>query len=304
MPMKELLRKSIQLLRSHPLLWAPYVVAELIVDGISRLRHLADARILLWESSRQIESVFGGNFSPRAFDTNAIEVVYRLRTSLAWAADYAERCIFTAAMVFTMTMVSALVRKEQPVIATATARLRQYPKRILLYSAQAWLLSAILFVLIEWPIYLPGFRSAMTGHASDILSRFLDLIGGLCFAWFMAPIAVRLLRPVAEPDSTRDEKRLSRAAFLLTAVAYVVLIAILNPLVMKLNLSSAGEINAAFRLAALIANSPYVVLYVAFSLIADARLRAEVASGPSWTPKLRGLLRSVMPLHFQPPSEP
>lgn len=296
--MKEHLRRTIAILRAYPVLWAPYVVATVLAYCLDLLRHVAERRIVYWEFSRQVPSVLGGNFSRRPFDASAMETVHRLRSVLVWAVHYVNISIFAVAMVLTAMLAYASLCNEQPAFAFAAARLTSYPKRILVYAAKAWFLMLVLNAILYWPIYLPAFHLSWGSLGFVVLSRGLSLLDQLCFAWILAPVALRLLRPAAAPASSIEEKKLARNIFMLTVVAYEAISTILDSLVIKLHLAQQPAVDAAFQIAGLIANAPYVPLYVALALIAYPEM---AKNAPQRNSRLRGLMGSLMPLHFRPP---
>lgn len=295
--MKELWRKSIALLRNHPVLVLPFVFSELLTGSVSWLRHLASSGVIRWVSHRQIESVLGENFGSRAVDAASMRTASRLNSALSWGTHYVSISIETAALVLTVIMAGLILHNEQPVLAaTAAARLRAYPKRILLYSAKAWLLTLVLSTLITFFLYLPASRLRFGSPSFSVLSSGLGLLGTACLAWVMAPIAIRLLRSAGSPAISNQERELGRYAFLLAAAAGWAIGFLLHPLISELSHRLPGATEAVVIFSSLIINLPYVQLYIALAFIADASLEVHQMPGD---PRLRKLLRAAMPLHFE-----
>jgi hypothetical protein len=290
--MKSLGRKTAFLLRRHRILWAPYAVAMILTCSLSLLRGFVIDRILLWIASRQIESVLGGNFSSRGFDSVPIETLRRFNSALAWGTDYVSNCIDAAALVLTAILVGVILRGEGPALACAGARLRIYPKRILIYSWKEWFLRLVLSAVLDWPIHLSVTKLYRGYSASDGL----DLLGRLCFAWVMAPIAINLLRPANAGALSIQDKRLARYIYMLAVTTRYLLEYLQRPLVSVPGLYSSNAKYAAYYFSPLIAGLPFVFLYIAFALIADPDLQDRIAPVdfrlPVW-------LRSLMPLHFE-----
>lgn len=297
--MKDLLRKSASILRQHPILWVPYIVAELIDSCLNRLRYFVDRRFVIWVAHRPISSVLGGNLAPHGINAATMQNLSHLTAVVASAAHYVSLCIFTTAMVFTAILAGIILRDQQPAFANATAKLRTYPKGILIYALKAWLLSTVLwaFCLIVLPLLAlhPGSRTF------SAVSAGLSLLTGLCFVWVMAPVAINLLRPPGSPALAMQDRRIGRYIYMLTfAVIWVVehsLDPAISELLRKLPAAHYAVDYFLFPLIDLV----IVFAYLAFALIADPDLQGRVTDigfgAPEW-------LRTLMPLHFQPRREP
>jgi hypothetical protein len=295
--MKNLWSKTAFVLRRYPILWAPYAVAMLLTCSLSLFRRFVSNRILPWIATRQVESVLGGNFAPRDFDSVPMQTVRQLRSALEWGTRYVNICIVALALVLTAMMVSVILRGEGPAFAAAGTRLRTYPTRILVYSSKVWLLSLLLSVALWWPIHL----SVTNLYKGYSVSDGLDLLGRLCFAWVMAPIAIKLLRPAESAALPVLDKRLARYIYLATITAEYLMEYLLRPLVSIPGLYSSNAKYAAYCFSPLISGLPFVFLYVAFALIADPDLQERVVPVEFWLPEW---LRSLMPLHSEARKEP
>lgn len=299
--MKELWLETFELIRKHPVLWLPFLCASLAASGLSWFRRIEAKKLAYWLVTRHTtHSVLGGNSSP-SLDGATISRAVRVSASLRWGFIYINTCIYTTALVLTATFVGMILCGQGLNLSGAREALRAYPKRILLYSLKSWLLFAILTAFVVFPITY--FTTPMWKYSQAVSSAFSigeALLTSLCTSWIMAPIAIRVLRPVEAYEVSAEDKRLGRFAYMLAAVASIALSRLLDPLFMKLtsNLSiSKGVLN----FSSVITDCPYALLYIALALLAaegarDGELKAGLIT--------REFLRALMPLHFRRGDEP
>lgn len=294
-------RKTIALLRAYPVLWAPYLAAELLTCTLDWLQHSARTFIFRWMTARQFRSVLGGSVGAGPLDSHSMAIVMSANAGLAWLGHYANLCIDTAALVLTAILIGMLLRKEKPILGAAAAKLRSYLERALIYAAKAWLLYLTLHLIYCCLIYFPINAVIFGRQGLSALSISLSLLAGVCYAWIMAPIAIRLLRSADSPALNAQEKKLGRYVYILVVVASSAIGYLLGPFVSSLRLHPLGA-DIVFRYALpIFTDIPYVFLYVALAVIANAELPEPAGPGDS---RLRAGLRSLMPLHFQPRQEP
>lgn len=292
---KKLWRKTARIFLEHPVLWLPFLCAHLLTYGLHRLQRFVDSRII--ERYETWRSVLGGrvfgNSNPAAH-AQAAHIVSILGSS----AQYLYMCIGATALVVTAFLVAMIIRDERPGLKPAMTELRNYPKRILGYSFKYWFLGLVLTSLIVIPmvhfvIPLQGRHPAIV----TLLTRVQVLITMALSAWIMTPIAIRLLRPPDSAPLTAVERRLGRYFAILAAIAVYALDALLIPLALKLlQPHSSGAQHVSMDLLGSVLSFPDLLASIALALL---------AAGGDWyadeTPplvNLRGLFRTLMPLHF------
>jgi hypothetical protein len=134
--------------------------------------------------------------------------------------------------------------------------------------------------------------------ATNVLFIGAAILWAFVLAWVIAPIAIALLRPPGAVAVNADEKRLVRYIYFLTQMAAFLLSHFISPLLGKLPLNSSAE-NIVLEAAGIVFNLPFVLLYVAFALIAQPALLVSQAERPSAILAfLRRHRRALMPLHF------
>ncbi len=282
--MRDLWRKTAKLFLSYPILWLPYVCAQLLTDSLEWLRNAAEMRVIQTYIST----------SPAMIAWIPV---------LRWSIRYVALCLETVALVATAALVAMIVRSERPRLRAALAELPSYPKRILVYSFKLYLLVAV-FATLEGVPALHGSgwltdSTVATGWSRAAIFALVlgqGLVSIVLSAWIMTPITIRLLRaPGAEPPSA-DEKKLGRYFVILIGGATFVLSAALFPILLKLVALRPFPEQVYASLVSLVLSFPYLLGNIAVALIA--------APG-DWNPGettidrwWREIVRMLMPLHF------
>jgi hypothetical protein len=290
--MQELIRKSLKLFCSFPILWLPFFCAQLCSLGLERLRAVVLKPTLRWGAPTH--SVLAPHLSD---PTAASETTIRLIRALSGSAvSYANLCLDTTAMVLTAFLVFRILRHQGPSLVAAVTRLRAYPGRILWYSFLLFALSTILNLLVGIPVLL--LRNAL-GPGSPFQTQLLRgefLVVSLFSAWIMAPIALALLRPRDAGVVSPMEKEKARYTLVLATAVVISLGLIFDQSVINLTTGLAHQ-QALFSLALIALRIPYVWSFIALAVITGGDGEEEGTMPPS---RLKGFFKRRMPLHFPP----
>ncbi len=303
--MQKLWRKTLELLRKYPILWVPYVCADLLTSCIAGLRHLGTKAVFRWIITKHLHSVLGGDATTTNLDHAAIVKTELLSAPLQWLTTYVNACIYVVALVLTTALVAIILRGEKPDLAAALPALRTYPRRILLFALILLALTMVLTAFIGLPLsYVLNVKYLKSQILISVAIVGIELLGMLCSAWIMAPIAVALIRPKDTIAVSAEPKRLARDFAILSGAATIALSQLLSLLIVKLVAAShlvAHVLPVIWSLNSLIVNSPFILLFIALALIA-AEDSLEIQSDR--TPKTRKLFEALMPLHFGQGREP
>jgi hypothetical protein len=264
--MRELWLKAAGLFRKNPILWLPFFCAHLLTSCLVWVRKIATHEILAWIMTKR--SVLGGYLGQPDLHSDTIHTIERISFSLQWGTFYVACCLNVAALILTAVLLGMILRSQRPSLAAAFAALRYYPERILFYSLKFWLLSVLLDALIAWPA--GHLLETMPHRTKWILLALTDgqvLLTLLCSAWVMAPIAIRLLRPVDSGIVSAEDKRKGRYFYLLTVAAMFTLSRILFSLVTRLPFNATNE-RAIVDLASFVVSFLSVLLFIALALLA------------------------------------
>jgi len=298
--MQKLCRRVVELLKKHPILWLPYLVAELLAIFLWRLRGLAEHGIFHWFTTDH--SVLGGDIaSPRpghAALTNA-SIAY---LPIGIATIVMVVCLLVASLLATAAMVDSIEQEQRPDTRKILADLVARWRRILLFSLR---------FLITFGFFAGGTAALLyymlfLAHRRDLLASSwsfagIMLVGVGSSTWLILPTAMRLVgEKAAVLVSAQARNRGTIVAILATAAG-----AAIGFFVWRLEASMA--LNSRWEIAALsvsnsvISNAPDVLLFVALALLASE------FSGENESKKdsgIREFLTPLMPLHFGKNGEP
>jgi len=267
------------------------------------LRRVADKGILHWRfiGSTTSHSILSPDLVETHFDEAAfLRTAERIHFVVRWGIRYIDDCLYTIAIILTALLLNRLRIEHGQRLREVFAGLRSYPARILAYAAKSWLLSLCLFVFISMPVTKFADKFALSNRSAFYAMYYcVDLLWALCLAWVMAPLTIKLLRPVGAAAVTADEKRLGRYAYFFIQAAAFAFSHLVDSWLARLPLHSSAE-QVAFEVSAIVTNLPFVLLYVAFAMIALPDLLQSGADKPSTS---LAFLRALMPLHFPPAGE-
>jgi hypothetical protein len=296
--MRELWRRSIALLRNHPVLWMPYLCAAILATGLTMLRRIADEGILHWRfiGRTTSHSILSPDLVETHFDEAAfMRTAERIHFVVRWGIRYIDDCLYAIAIILTALLLNWMLIEHRQRLREVFFGLRSYPVRILAYAAKGWLLSLCLFVFVSTPVTKVAEKFVLSNRSAFYAMYYCaDLLWALCFAWVMAPIAIRLLRPVGAAPITAEEKRLGRYTYFFIQAAAFAFSHLVDSWLVKLPLQSSAE-RMALDASAIATNLPFVLLYVAFALVARPVLLQSGAEKPS---TIYAFLKTLMPLHF------
>ena len=299
--MLSLWRKTAELFRTYPILCVPYICADLAANCLSQISHFATRRIIIWAMTWH--SVLGGSIQTYSSGVSSRAVLFA--SPISMGARFVNAGLYIAAMVVTAALVSMIVSGQTPRLPAAIAELRAYTKRILVYDLLFCLLTVALTASVTLPAsYLSTDRFLSNPKTATTAISVVSLLTIAVSAWIMAPFAVRLLRPAGSSALSAEAKKQARYFAVLAGTATWVLSLVFVPLMVKLfseSSYSGFQWTAAQTLESLLVNLPFVLVYIAFALLAnETPLDSEKPPAPS---KLREYLRVLAPMHVPPPDE-
>jgi hypothetical protein len=131
-----------------------------------------------------------------------------------------------------------------------------------------------------------------------------ELLSMLCTAWIVAPLAIALIRPINAIAVSAERKKLGRNIAMLSGSAAIVLNQLWNLLIIqliRLMRISHPRLDGFQPLVSLVVNLPFLLLFIALTLIAAEDPLETRSDG---TPKTSRLFEVLMPLHFGQGREP
>lgn len=304
--MLKLWRKTIEFFRTYPILWVPYLCADLATSCLTWLRQVSTHAIFHWVTTKHLHSVLGGDAVTTNFDHAAMVKASLLAIPVEWGMRYANACFYTMGFILTAVLVVMILRGEKPDLAIALPTLRTTPRRIFRFTL---IFCALILVLTALMIAFPSsYLLNAKYHASQLLYSMTitggELLSTSCSAWIMAPLAIALIRPIDATAVSAERKKLGRIFAAAAGTAAVVLDQLSNQLIIqliRLMRVSHPKLDIFQPLVSLIVNFPFILLFIALALIA-AEDPLEIRS--DGVPGTRRLLEALMPLHFGQGREP
>jgi hypothetical protein len=298
--MKKLWRKTAELFRMHPVLWTPYVAAELLAICLWRLRGVAEKGIFRWFLTRH--SVLGGDIAVPNTDHAALARASIAYAPIGLATIFVVVFVFVVALVVTASLVDAIGREQTPDLRELLAGLVPRWRRILLFS---------LVFLVAFGVFAAGaagilFCLLYAVHRPDLLTSaiwppaFL-LVSVGCPAWLLMPAAIRLLRADKTMVVSVQARNWGTIIAILATEAGVGLGMVLQKAEARIMLDSRWELTVLSALNSILANAPDVLLFIALALLASENWEEVEKDRGS---KVRELFQILMPLHLRQNREP
>jgi hypothetical protein len=297
--MQELCRRTYELLRTHPALWLPYLVAELLAIFLWQLWGMAREGIFKWFTTGH--SVLGGNLSAPRDNYAALDRASIVGLPLGLATVLVVVCLFVAALVATAAMVNSIGREQKLDASEILGGVAQRWRAILLFALRF----LIVFGVIGAGTTAVFFFALRMTHREDLHTWYVSNSGMMlvwvgCAAWLVMPAVIRLLRGDAAGMLSTQSRNRGTVIAILVSEAGVALGAIAQKLEAPMVLDAHWEFKALGVLNSILANAPDVVLFIALALLAADYSRESENNKRS---KIHELLQALMPLHFHPDKE-
>lgn len=293
-----LLRKTAGILGKNPMLWLPYVVADLLAVGLWRLRGIAQRSIFQWFMMRH--SVLGGNVVVPDTDHSALAKASITYAPVGLSTIFAVACLFVAALLMTAGVVDAIGREHKLDVSELWAGIVPRWRRGLMFSA-AFLCAFGFFAAV---VIGPTFYALLLLHRQELYTSSLLISGTMaviagCTAWLVMPMAIRLLRAARTVPVSVTVRNHGAVVAVLAGEAGIALGIILQKAEAQMTFDSRWELTALSVFNSIVANAPFAFLFVALALLAaDPSEEVEDEKG------VRKLLQILAPLHFRSSQEP
>jgi hypothetical protein len=299
--MKKLCDRVAELLREHPILWLPYIAADILAICLWRLRGLAEKGIFHWFTTITVHSVLGGDIALPRRDSATLARASIAYAPIGFATIIAVVCLFVASLLVTAAMVDSIEREQRLDAREILARIAVRWRRILLFALR-FLITVGVFIA---GITLLSYYLLFLVHRQELITSFwlvagLMLIGVGCTAWLVIPAAMRLLRGETASVSAQIRNQGTILA-ILAAETGLGIGFLIQKLEVSIMLNSRWEITALSVFNSVIANAPDALLFIALALLAAELSRESDSNEGS---KICELLPLLMPLHYDKSKEP
>lgn len=262
-------------LRSHPVLWVPYFIAEGLAILVWRVRGIAQAAII--RSVTTHYSVLGGeSHAGSYFDALAKASIVYLPVGLA--AVLISVFLLVMAMPVTSALVHAIIREQRPDFCAALRQARPKWPRALALTVLILLLFAIPASLLAFLWVKAAGRSIPGGDIYQWLVFGGSTIAAGLVCWILTPFALKLLGRASDslPPRTRGWGMLIG----MFTVALGHALGILAQRVENQMATATPPEDAVFSVInSLAANVPFVFLFVAFGMMALHETEEDATAG-------------------------
>ncbi|MDR3738786.1 MAG: hypothetical protein P4L40_07160 [Terracidiphilus sp.] len=267
--MLELCRKTIDLFRTHPVLWLPYVAADLAAQFVWWVRGLAERAIFELFATARTTSVLGGSYSAPRLDYGA-----RVHALLAYApiglvAIYLCIASFVAAFALTGETLDFIREEKQVQLAELLSSLGARRRSILLMA----LIFPLVLFLLGAAITGPTFAGLRWAEHTELLRPLTSVAVTVAFGatmWLLLPRMLRLVRSDAH-TAISSSVRWQGTAFAVVAMALEFALGILLQRVEAgLILDSRAQVAAVTVVNGLVSNMPVTPLFILLALLAGA----------------------------------
>lgn len=292
--MEKLCGRVAQLLRKYPVLWLPYIAADLLAICLWRLRGLAEKGIFRWFTTSH--SVLSGEVASTHYDSASLTRASIAYFPIAIITVIIVVCLFVAALVATADIVDSIEREQPPVAREILAKLAAHWRKLLLFALRFLITAGVFFAGTTGLSYYLLFLT----RRLDFLTSFWFLAGQLlievgCAAWFVMPAAIRLLEGGAAVRASVQARGQGTILAIIAAEAGAAIGSFVPKLEASFHLNSRWEFTAISVFNSVVANAPDALLFIALALLA-----AEFSGAPDGKKdsKILDLLRLLMPLHL------
>jgi hypothetical protein len=265
--MLELWRKTFELLRSHPILWLPYIFAELLATFLWRIRTAVAKEVFEWFTTTRTVSVFGTIRTPN------LDYQDRLHAAAAYgpvgfAAELTCVYLLVFALVVTSGLLELIFSEQEPDLKSALKSATVRWRAILWFSFKALFVALVLMAITMIPLVSLLSEAHPNLFQSPILLSAVVLILGASAAWLLIPAAFRLLQN-SKREIIDSNVRTKGVVCAIVATSFTIGLGFIAPkLGAVMQLDTPAEFTVVCIMVELLVNSAFAPLLVALSLLA------------------------------------
>jgi hypothetical protein len=268
--MRKLWRKTVEMFWEHPVLWMPYIVAELFTVASTLISGWTSRSIA--SSLMTHRSVLGGQTA--SYDPSMAHKALLYTIPIAVSARFFNLCVMTVAFILIARASRAVDIGNSPQFASRLNSLIHRPWQALRFSVAFGILMAaagsfgtiptLLFMLPRFP------RSAF-----EPLSWCFITSGVVAVSFLLAPMAMRLIPETQEATLDRTQLRTARVLSMVAAASSTIIGLSYNSVRQGMHAHSAFEAHAVGAIATLILDAPLLLLYISLGLLTNSVTHSE-----------------------------
>jgi hypothetical protein len=277
--MRNLFRRASFLFWQYPILWLPIVIIDPLVLGLNLLDEKMTHAIILSLVTRH--SVLGSTPEPTASTSFQIPTMLFLTKPVDWGTHLIALYLYVCAMMTIFTLISMLRSRQELSLSKILSPLQQSFSRLVFFSLKLLIvigIAAIPFLLFTFVFFE---RNGARYISIQNFSLVIATLPTSAIAYFMAPAAMKLLRPhnfeAITPERTQLAKISAALAVVASDVLYFFAVQVRHSFVSRPTSWSGVPYEV---VASLVSATPYIVLFIALSLLAeDDRTDNELFGG-------------------------
>ena len=260
--MKELWRRTVELIRHYPVLWLPVLWADSLRYGWEQLRLIILHAVLPSLFYRQ--SLFGASVPDTS--QGRVAVFYVLNLTNTVVLQYADICGYVVALLITAKMLGRLTAYDPKDTPYANISIASH------WSGVLWLGLLVYVVAFgSGVIFIPAAYYTGAARHLSILSKpyVIAPVGFVMYAllaYFLTPVALRLLSRSEKNEIRGKDIATGRTCWLLAGAAITVLslIQLSTPNPFDANLAERAAVGLFWTI---FVSLPYTPLFIAISLL-------------------------------------
>jgi hypothetical protein len=282
---KETWRKTVELLRAHPIFWLPLIGVDLSALYQDQLRKFAAKKLAIWLMTVHSHSALGGDFTSTNIDHSSMTRAALLAAPLTWGSYFLRVCLYTAGFLFTATLVRMVLEEQKPSLMGAFGSLRAGIRQVLWFSTK--LLAVCALIMIPCSLALGELQVGLYQRTSlapyFLLLEFIPL--SACIAWLIAPAGMQLIQSNTAQPVTAEVKRLGRLYAIFAAAASAILGSVIQWAIPQveatLNMDPWLRWLVVPPVESLLTAIPYLLLWVVLTLLVSPDLQMVEIPSPS-----------------------
>lgn len=272
--MGKLWQELVESLRQRPLLWLPVLLADLLGYLLNLGRNGLVHAVMLHQTAQR--SALGGQVVHGPLTASALQTTTIAALLISWLVYFLRVLLYSAALFAMAGLLEAYRERRKTPAAEMGPTVAANWGHIFDLALRAIVIYAVAALLASW------ITSALAthGHVALLRNPFLGLGLGLlvllALAFFLPPVAIRLLSGTRLDEATRQKGRSLAVVLVFVAALFSNFVGSSSrqlaqaPAAAKIPLEIIGSLVAAL---------PYVLLYTGICLLArHARLQAEQTS--------------------------
>jgi hypothetical protein len=266
--MRNLFRRASFLFWQHPILWLPIVIVDPLVLYLNLLDKKLTHAIIFNVVTRY--SVLGAPESTPVTSLQTLKILF-LTKPIDWGTHFISLCLYTCAMIAIFNLISALRLKQDLSRGTVLGPVQKSFTRLTFFSLKLLItigIAAIPFIALTITFVQ---RNGALYVSTKTFGNALSTIFFSAIAYLFAPTALKLLRPENSETPAPETRLLAKISAVLTFIASAALYFLAEQIEPSF-ISRTPRWNSALvyeTAASLVSATPYIVLFIALSLLAN-----------------------------------